>query len=350
MAVGPCCAGRIAVIVVLITVAKCIRVLALVFGGADGGHWLPRAPKSIGDVPKRFADGFGTIAAGVGILVALRRHVRPNCSPIPAAPTRSSTPSSVSIGEKRAAVGAGVGRGRSSACPMFFEIGLVLLMPVIYVVARRFGGSSLITVGIPALAGLRRHARHSAAPPRTGRRQSNCSSADMGITLALGVGRGDSDRHGTSALSVRPAGRHAVSSSTSRRRVRCRRFLPATAERDPSTAAVDEGAAVATTETRHTADAGTAPAARLRHDDVLGVAARRADDGSKRSETVTTSSSTMRTTCCDSPSTPLGTPAGRPADRRRRRQLHAGLRGGSMADDQITTSSKRRGPGRTASS
>ena len=38
--------------------------------------------------------------------------------------------------------------------PMFFEIGLVLLMPVIFLAARR-SGLSLIKVGIPALAACR---------------------------------------------------------------------------------------------------------------------------------------------------------------------------------------------------
>ena len=49
--------------------------------------------------------------------------------------------------------------------PMFFEIGLVLLMPVIYLVSRR-SQLSLITVGIPALAGL--SAMHGFVPPHPG--------------------------------------------------------------------------------------------------------------------------------------------------------------------------------------
>ena len=49
--------------------------------------------------------------------------------------------------------------------PMFFEIGLVLLMPVIYLVARA-SQLSLITVGIPALAGL--SAMHGLVPPHPG--------------------------------------------------------------------------------------------------------------------------------------------------------------------------------------
>jgi GntP family gluconate:H+ symporter len=68
---------------------------------------------------------------------------------------------------------------------MFFEIGLVLLMPVIYLVARR-SQLSLITVGIPALAGL--SAMHGLVPPHPGPLVAISNlHADLGITLALGV-------------------------------------------------------------------------------------------------------------------------------------------------------------------
>ena len=69
--------------------------------------------------------------------------------------------------------------------PMFFEIGLVLLMPVIYLVARR-SQLSLITIGIPALAGL--SAMHGLVPPHPGPLIAiDCLGANLGITLALGV-------------------------------------------------------------------------------------------------------------------------------------------------------------------
>ena len=69
--------------------------------------------------------------------------------------------------------------------PMFFEIGLVLLMPVIYLVSRR-SQLSLITVGIPALAGL--SAMHGFVPPHPGPLTAiNLLGADLGLTLALGV-------------------------------------------------------------------------------------------------------------------------------------------------------------------
>ncbi len=50
--------------------------------------------------------------------------------------------------------------------PMFFEIGLVLLMPVIILVARR-SGLSLMRIAIPTLAGL--SAMHGWFPRTQGR-------------------------------------------------------------------------------------------------------------------------------------------------------------------------------------
>jgi GntP family gluconate:H+ symporter len=68
---------------------------------------------------------------------------------------------------------------------MFFEIGLVLLMPVIYLVARR-SGQSIIAVGIPALAGL--SAMHGLVPPHPGPLVAiDALHADLGVTLGLGV-------------------------------------------------------------------------------------------------------------------------------------------------------------------
>ena len=69
--------------------------------------------------------------------------------------------------------------------PMFFEIGLVLLMPVIYLVSKR-AQVSLITVGIPALAGL--SAMHGFVPPHPGPVTAiGYLGANLGVTLALGL-------------------------------------------------------------------------------------------------------------------------------------------------------------------
>jgi len=69
--------------------------------------------------------------------------------------------------------------------PMFFEIGLVLLMPVILLVSIR-SGLSLMRVGIPALAGL--SAMHGLVPPHPGPLIAIAAvKANLGITLGLGV-------------------------------------------------------------------------------------------------------------------------------------------------------------------
>ena len=70
--------------------------------------------------------------------------------------------------------------------PMFFEIGLVLLMPVILLVARR-SGLPLMRIAIPALAGL--SAMHGFVPPHPGPLAAvGALHADLGLTLALGRG------------------------------------------------------------------------------------------------------------------------------------------------------------------
>src|SRR6478735_6689536 len=77
------------------------------------------------------------------------------------------------------------GVGALIGLPMFFEIGLVMLMPVIYLVSRR-AQVSLITVGIPALAGL--SAMHGFVPPHPGPVTAiGYLGANLGLTLALGI-------------------------------------------------------------------------------------------------------------------------------------------------------------------
>ncbi len=79
-----------------------------------------------------------------------------------------------------AAIGAIIG------LPMFFEIGLVLLMPVIFLVAKR-AERSIIALGIPALAGL--SAMHGFVPPHPGPLAAIAalSTPTSACTLALGI-------------------------------------------------------------------------------------------------------------------------------------------------------------------
>jgi GntP family gluconate:H+ symporter len=150
----------IALIVALITFLKVHPFLALIVGGLAVGIV---AGVDVADVVTSFTTGFGTTAAGVGILIALGAMFAKLLADsggadeiVDAIVGRASTRS---LPWAMAAVGALIG------LPMFFEIGLVLLMPVIYLVARR-AQLSLVTVGIPALAGL--SAMHGLVPPHPG--------------------------------------------------------------------------------------------------------------------------------------------------------------------------------------
>ena len=69
--------------------------------------------------------------------------------------------------------------------PLFFEVGIVLLIPVVMIVARR-AHQPLILVGVPALAGL--SALHGLVPPHPGPLIAiEAVNANLGMTLGLGL-------------------------------------------------------------------------------------------------------------------------------------------------------------------
>ncbi len=170
----------IAVIVVLITMIKLHPFLSLMFGALTVGII---AGENLSKVLKSFTDGFGSTAAGVGILIALGAMFAKLLADSGGADEIVDT--IVGHASPRALPWAMALVGAIIGLPMFFEIGLVLLMPVIYLVARR-SQLSLITVGIPALAGL--SAMHGFVPPHPGPLTAvGLLNADLGITLALGI-------------------------------------------------------------------------------------------------------------------------------------------------------------------
>ena len=141
------------------------------------------AGENLIDVMASFTAGFGTTAAGVGVLIALgaifAKLLADSGGADQVVDTIVGRASGRMLPWAMAAVGAIIG------LPMFFEIGLVMLMPVIYLVARR-AQVSLITVGIPALAGL--SAMHGFVPPHPGPVTAiDLLHADLGVTLALGI-------------------------------------------------------------------------------------------------------------------------------------------------------------------
>ena len=140
---------------------SCTRSSALIFGGLDRRHRRGREPRRRPRSPS--PTGFGSTAAGVGILIALGAMFAKLLADSGGADEIVDT--IVGHASPRALPWAMALVGAIIGLPMFFEIGLVLLMPVIYLVARR-SQLSLITVGIPALAGL--SAMHGFVPPHPG--------------------------------------------------------------------------------------------------------------------------------------------------------------------------------------
>ncbi|GAB3779134.1 GntP family permease [Nocardioides ungokensis] len=176
----------IGLIVVLITVFKVHPFLSLTLGaltvGAVAGQNILKDADGLGVLPS-FLTGFGATAAGVGTLIALGAMFAKlladsgGADQIVDTIVRRATPRTLPWA--MALVGAIIG------LPMFFEIGLVMLMPVIYLVSRR-AQVSLITVGIPALAGL--SAMHGFVPPHPGPVTAiGYLGANLGLTLALGL-------------------------------------------------------------------------------------------------------------------------------------------------------------------
>jgi GntP family gluconate:H+ symporter len=69
--------------------------------------------------------------------------------------------------------------------PLFFEIGFVLLIPLVFIVARR-SGVSIVKIGIPLLAGL--SAVHGLVPPHPGPLLAiGIFNADIGKTIFYGL-------------------------------------------------------------------------------------------------------------------------------------------------------------------
>jgi gluconate:H+ symporter, GntP family len=174
------CVLGILAVVVLITWGKVHPFLALMLGSAVLGAIATMPP---GDTVKSFVAGFGATAGAVGILIALGAMVGKLLEDSGGANRIvASMVSRVGPGGLpwvMAAIAAILG------LPLFFEVGVVLLVPVVILVAQRTG-VSLMKVGIPALAGL--SVLHGLVPPHPGPLTAiGLLDADLGRTLIFGI-------------------------------------------------------------------------------------------------------------------------------------------------------------------
>ncbi|MFC4627254.1 gluconate:H+ symporter [Promicromonospora alba] len=170
----------IAVIIVLIVWLKVHPFLALVLGS---GVLAVTAGIGLTDTFTSFSAGLGSTVAGVGVLIALGAIIGKLLIDSGGADRIVDTILDKTPAKRlpwaMALIAFVVG------IPLFFEVGVVLLIPVVMIVARRMRTNPVL-VGIPALAGL--SALHGLVPPHPGPLLAiEALGADLGLTLGLGL-------------------------------------------------------------------------------------------------------------------------------------------------------------------
>src|SRR3978361_2089749 len=168
----------IAVVVLLITLLKVHPFLALILGSAVMGLVAAVSPDAI---VTSFTTGFGSTTGSVGLLVALGAMI----GGLLTASGGADRLVNAIVGRvgPRALPWAMGGVAALVAIPLFFEIGVVLLVPIVLLVARR-SSQPVLLIGIPALAGL--SVLHGFIPPHPGPLAAISSlKADLGLVLLL---------------------------------------------------------------------------------------------------------------------------------------------------------------------
>ena len=170
----------IATVVVLITWLKVHPFLALILGSAVLG-----LVAGYGATPtvESFTKGVGATVGSVGLLIALGAMIGGLLADSGGADRIVQTiVERVSPGMLPWAM---AGAAALVGIPLFFEVGVVLLVPIVLLVGRRTN-VPLMKVGIPALAGL--SVLHGFVPPHPGPLVAiDALGADLGLTLALGL-------------------------------------------------------------------------------------------------------------------------------------------------------------------
>jgi GntP family gluconate:H+ symporter len=170
----------IVVVILLIAWAKWHPFLALILGSAVLGLVAGVGP---GDIVTSFTTGLGTTVGTVGLLIALGSMIGALLAESGGA---DSIVRRIVDGVSGAALPwAMAGVAALIGLPLFFEVGVVLLVPIVLLVARRTD-VGLLRIGIPALAGL--SVLHGLVPPHPGPLVAIASlHADLGLTLIFGL-------------------------------------------------------------------------------------------------------------------------------------------------------------------
>jgi GntP family gluconate:H+ symporter len=177
---GLAAALGIAVVVLLITWGKLHPFLALMLGSAVLGSLAGLAPD---ETVASFTAGVGSTVGSVGLLIALGAMIGGLLADSGGAQRIVGTVVGRFTGRTLPWAMAGV--AALVGIPLFFEIGVVLLVPIVLLVSAR-SDLPLLRIGIPALAGL--SVLHGLVPPHPGPLVAIAAlKADLGLTLLLGL-------------------------------------------------------------------------------------------------------------------------------------------------------------------
>ena len=173
-------AGAVALLLFLIITVKLHAFVALVLVSALTAL---AAGIPVADVPSALSFGFsntlGSVALLVGFGVMIGRLLEITGGAQVLADTLIGR-----FGEKRAPFALGVA-ALLFGFPIFFDAGLVVFLPIIMTVARRFGGSILL-YAFPAAGAFA--AMHALVPPHPGPvAAAELLGANIGLTLIVGV-------------------------------------------------------------------------------------------------------------------------------------------------------------------
>jgi GntP family gluconate:H+ symporter len=172
--------GAVVTLIVLIARFKLHPFIALILVSLAMGAAAGMSPAA---AVKAFQDGVGTVLGFIAVVVGLGTMLGKLMAESGAA-TRIATTLIGVFGERRVHwammfVGFIVG------IPVFFQVGFVLLVPLVFTIARRTG-MSLVKIGIPLVAGL--SVVHGMLPPHPAAMLAvGAYHADVGLTILYGI-------------------------------------------------------------------------------------------------------------------------------------------------------------------
>lgn len=173
-------AGAVALLLLLIIKFRIHAFVALVLVSFLTALATKIAP---GDVVTTMTDGFGSTLASVALLVGLGAMIGRLLEVTGGAQVLADT-LIARFGEKRAPLALGVA-SLLFGFPIFFDAGLVVMLPIIFSVARRFGGS-VLRYALPAAGAFA--VMHAFVPPHPGPvAAADLVGADIGLLLIVGL-------------------------------------------------------------------------------------------------------------------------------------------------------------------